>query len=278
MRRPKIPFFSSGLKSEKQSLLQALATPGAHERALQALFDGRLGFDGAAPEFDRPLVLVAFTNRSGSNLVCDYLLQTGRMAGAGEFLNQDVVAERAAQYGLETLPDYIRNLDSEIANSAKVLTIKASYDQLAMLLRARIPAMFREVIVLHCQRNNTLAQAVSYSIALRTGQWMSRQEAKSTELSEIPLDEIERQVDNFHRANLLIRLLCEAHGLRRWDIGYERLVQDKAAHLVAALRAAALVAPGWVARAPLLERQASQVNHDLAAAFLEQVRAATKPL
>lgn len=277
MRRPSLSFLSSNLISEHSRLLHTLAQPGRHERALHGLFNGRLGFEGEKPEFARPLIIVAFTNRSGSNLVCDYLSQTGRIGGAGEFLNHDEVARRVKAKGLDNLPDYVRNLVAEFAGPHKALAIKASWDQLAMLLRARIPSMFPKTYVLHCQRNDTLAQAVSYAIALRTGRWISRQAGNGTQPSELmadpPLKEIERQIDYFHRANLLIRLLCDAHELRRWDIGYERLCQDKGAHLAIALRAAELVARGWLPSTPKLEQQAGPVNSELAAAFLARVRA-----
>jgi LPS sulfotransferase NodH len=253
-----------------------LATPGTHERHLQKLFAGRMSFADQDPAFDRPLMIIAFSNRSGSNLVCDYALQSGRVAGAGEYLNHDVVEVQARGAGVASLPDYIRHLDRTLAQSSKVLALKASWDQLAMLVRHNITGMFHKTLVLHCTRNDTLAQAVSYAIALRSGRWMSTtQTGAAPDPSDIPLSEIEMQMEEFHRANLLIRMLCEAHGLRRWDIGYERLCQDKGAHLAQALRAAALVPPGWLPGVPRLERQAGPLNETLAGDFLASVRTTT---
>ena len=82
-------------------------------------------------------------------------------------------------------------------------------------------------------------------------------------------------MEELHRANLLIRLICEAHGLRRWDIGYERLCQDKGAHLGQILRAVGLVAQGWMPGSPQLEQQAGPLNDDLTADFLARVRLRT---
>ena len=137
--------------------------------------------------------------------------------------------------------------------------------------------MFSDTLVLHVMRNDTLAQAVSYAIALRTGRWRSRQVGSSPDFPDTPLPEIERQMEEFNRANLLIRCLCTAHGLRHWDIGYERLCQDKGAHLAFALRAAGLANPGWMPGTPAVGRQAGPMNDRLVADFLAHVRAATGP-
>ena len=237
-----------------------------------------MAFEGDAPVFDRPLMIIAFSNRSGSHIVSDYALQTGRIAGAGEHLNHEVIAQEIVGRQIDSLPDYIRHLDTTLAESSKVLALKASWDQLAMLLRQGIPQMFSDTLVLHCMRNDTLAQAVSYAIALRTGQWTSHQARSVADVPDIPLPEIERQVEEFNRANLLIRCLCKAHGLRHWEIGYERLCQDRGAHLTLALRAAGLAKPGWIPGAPALGRQAGPLNDRLAADFLAHVRAAAGPV
>lgn len=258
-------------------LLETLARPGVHEQALTALFDGRMRFEGTAPEFDRPLVLVAFTNRSGSNLVCDYLRQAGRAGGAGEHLNHPVAAERQGSRPVDSLPAYLRALHAELAPQGRSLALKASWDQMAMLLRGNIPAMFPRTVVLHCLRNDTLAQAVSYSIALRSGSWISRQPGAAVSAADIPGGEIERQMESFQRANLLIRLLCEAHGLPRRDVGYERLCTDNGAHLTQILLREGLAAPGWRPGAAAIERQSGPLNAQLAGDFLAAARRAIGP-
>lgn len=262
-------------------LVKTLAAPGLHERQLRGLFGGRLRNQGTTPIFPRPLIVVAFTNRSGSNLVCDYITQTGRVGGAGEFLNHDVVAKRCAAAGskITSLPDYISLLHHTLAGPGRSLALKASWDQLAMLLRHNIPAMFAGMIVLHCTRVDTLAQAVSYAIALRSGEWMQpRQGARPPrspqDPGDIPLSQIEAQIDTLHRANLLIRLLCDAHGAQRWEIGYERLCQDKGVHLARVLHAAGLVPPDWMPGAPHLEQQAGPLNQSVTSAFLHTLRTA----
>lgn len=261
------------------SLVETLSTPGMHERELTKLFDDRMRFDGMSPIFEHPLMIIAFTNRSGSNLVCDYVTQSGRVGGAGEFLNHEVVAKRCMEAQIGSLPDYIVNLYQLLGRQQNILALKASWDQLAMLLRNNILAMFPKIFVLHCTRVDTLSQAVSYAIALSNGRWMQLRNGlpedplESTGADPISLAEIEQQMEVLHRANLLIRLLCEAHGLQRWEIGYERLCQDKGAHLAQCLRAMEIVPTGWMPGEPHLERQAGARNIELSAAFHALIRA-----
>lgn len=270
MQMPRLPF--SAL-APQDNLLKGIAKPGVHEADLEKFFRGKMQFSESTPEFDRPLLIMAFTNRSGSNLACDYARQCNRIGGAGEYLNRDIV--KNASENLDSFPDYIRHLDATLAPKGEVLALKASWDQLAMLLRNGIPGMYRETFVLHCLRNDTLAQAVSYAIALRSGKWESRQQGGTVDASDIPLKDIERHMTKFHRANLLIRLLCDAHGLRRWEIGYERLCVDNGAHLGLVLRTIKIAPPGWVPGKPVLERQSGTLNQTLVENYLSCIRAVT---
>ena len=58
------------------SYLKSLRTPGRHETTIKRQFGSRVRFEGTAPVFDKPLILMAFTNRCGSHLLADYLRQT----------------------------------------------------------------------------------------------------------------------------------------------------------------------------------------------------------
>ena len=44
----------------------------SHEKVLRKLFGAKCAYDGRMV-FDTPLMLIAFTNRCGSNLLADYL-------------------------------------------------------------------------------------------------------------------------------------------------------------------------------------------------------------
>jgi len=256
----------------RKGLTDMLATPGPHETALTRLF----GADGMrrraeAVCFQTPLVVIAFTNRSGSNLLADYVRQGKVAGGAGEFLNHDFVTKHAREQGITRLPDYMLYLQTRFAGPAGALAVKASWDQLAMLHRTGLTGMFPEVRVLHVLRQDVLAQAVSYAIALHTRQWTSKHAAEQV---GVPFDPklIEEVAAGFHQANLLIRLICDATGLRRWALAYEQMCHDPA-HVASVMIPAGLAPQGWVPDAPRISKQAGPRNEELRAAFLDRLRA-----
>ncbi len=74
------------LGQSPNDVTELLAEKGGHERSILSQFKGNVRFTGGKPVLDCGLILVAFTNRSGSNLLCDYLGQCPRVAATGEHL------------------------------------------------------------------------------------------------------------------------------------------------------------------------------------------------
>jgi trehalose 2-sulfotransferase len=232
-----------------------LAGPGLHEPRIAALFAGATRFEGPGPVLPCPLVMVAFTNRCGSNLLCDYLAQTGRMAVAGESLNHDTVAIQHAQHGGTGFPDHVAGLATRLGAAAgRPLAVKASLDQLAMLLRWNITAMFPHIHVIHIRRRDALAQAVSLSVASQTGRWTSQQQGKPVTPEWRP-EEIRRILTGLRLENQGIGILAAAAGLPLREIAYEDMVADPAGHLRAALRFCGLDPGGWTPAPPSIDRQ-----------------------
>ncbi|AWI86745.1 hypothetical protein CEW88_23565 (plasmid) [Alloyangia pacifica] len=252
--------------------LETLSRPGGHERRLRALYGEDAAYLETGPVFDKPLVIVGFTNRSGSNLLVDYVRQAGRANGGGEYLNGDVLETLHAQHGFKRFPGYLLFLYKTQCKPGQSLMLKASWDQLAMLVRLNIPAMFPSVTVLHTQRGDLLAQAVSYSIALQTGRWTSLQGESEVEPT-FEFDKILRAMEGFQRSNLLIDLICRTHGFPRIPIGYEQDTHDPAA-VGGLLQQAGLAAPGWQPGPPKLKKQRDGRNAEFEARFLEECRGA----
>ena len=95
---------------------------------------------------------------------------TGRVAGLGEALNAEAVATRCEKWGVTNFPGYFQTL----AERNKVpFGVKASWDQLLMLLRWRIPQMHSGLKVIHIYRRDVVGQAISRDIAWQTGKWTS---------------------------------------------------------------------------------------------------------
>lgn len=249
-----------------------LAGPNLHEDRIAALFPGATRFDGPGPVLACPLVLVAFTNRCGSNLLCDYLAQTGRMAVAGESLNHDTVAVQHAQHGGTGFPDHVAQLAARLGAAAgRPLAVKVSCDQMAMLLRWNIPAMFPAVRVIHIRRRDALAQAVSLSVASQTGRWTSRQKGSPVSPEWRP-DEIRRILAGLRLENQGIGILADVAGLPLREVAYEDMAADPAGHLRAVLRFCGLDPAGWTPAPPAIDRQDDADK----AAILARARAAMR--
>lgn len=254
-------------------LLGEMARAGQHELLIKDAFEGRVRFEGDAPKFPRRLVLLAFTNRSGSNLMAEYIRQAGQVAGVGEFLNHNIVVQRAAEQGITTFPDYISMLHNSLCDNGKrALGLKASWDQIAMLLRWNIIGMFPKVTVIHVIRHYLVAQSVSYGIALQTQAWTSMHESFDID-PDLSAQDVAQSMMSFYRANLIIRLMSESFGMQRLDIGYEQIVNNPEGSVPRVLRAAGLAGPDWAPRPPSLIKQADMRNAAFVEAFYKEIRA-----
>jgi len=250
-----------------------LARQSLHEQHISALFPGGTRFAGKGPVLDCALLLVAFTNRSGSNLLCEYLAQTGQVAVAGECLNHDTVAVQQAQHGGTRFTDHIAWLAAQFcpagATAARTLAFKASLDQMVMLLRWNIPAMFPAVHVLHVRRCDALAQAVSLSVASQTGRWTSQQAGRSVTPDWRP-QEVGMILAGLRLEMQGIGILADVAGLPLAEVTYEDMIADPAGQVGAALRFCGIDPGGWTPDAPAIDQQTDADK----SALLERARAA----
>lgn len=266
----------SVLPEVSMSLLDRIATPGRHERRLEsALGAARLRYEGTAPLFDKPLILIGFTNRSGSTLLADYMRQSAMFVGLGESANHDFVLRQMQSRGLESYPDLIAQL-AGAGGTRHLFGLKASWDQMAMLVRWNIPAMFSGLKVIHITRRDPLAQAISYSIAEQTDQWTSRQHANGQE-PVFNVDVIDRIMREQQMQNVLIGLVAQVMGVPLHGVVYESLVADPAACLRGVLGFCGVARPDWQPRAPGLSKQAGEVNARFRAAYLARARGRLLP-
>lgn len=250
------------------TLLGRLATPGLHERQISRdLGEDRLRFEGNAPLFDKPLVLLAFTNRSGSSLLADYMRQSRMFLGMGEFSNHDFVRNQMAKRELENFPSLIWSLAAK-AGPRQLFGLKVSWDQMAMLARWNIPAMFTGLKIVHITRSDPLAQAISYSIADQTRQWTSIQQA-SAQTPVFNAEDIDRIMREQQTQDALIRVVAQAMDAPPYGVVYEGLCANPTGHMRAILAFCGVARPHWEVQESVLQKQAGQVNQAFRTAWLE---------
>lgn len=219
----------------------------------------------------QPLVILAFTNRCGSNLAADYLKKARLVGGLGEFLNFETVCNNADRLGFDTLWQYLSYLKNFYAKNNIPLGTKASFEQILMLFRWGIHHVFPEIKVIHVRRLDLVSQAVSFSIADQTKQWTSQQKAESTEV-KFDLNDIEGRLFATAHANESIALLCGLLGLDRMEIIYEDLVTGPASQIA---RAAEFLGATYNAAKviePSIQKQANQTNQNFATMFTQYYR------
>ena len=237
---------------------EALAQQGPHERNIRTLFPGAFVREGTEPLFTKPLYLLAFTNRSGSNLLADYLRQTREFRGFGEGLNWDTVQRSLEQYPADSFPDYVARLAGPL-NEPGRWGIKASWEQIVMLKRANIFSMFPSVQVIHSVREDLVGQAVSHWIAHQTNQWTSAQQGSGVN-PDYAGDRIEHILMDAVRSNGFINLICRTLDLPRHVVVYERLQANPADEISRLGHALSLDLDGWQPGTPRIARQRNATN------------------
>lgn len=248
--------------------LSGLAHVSVHEEKIAEAMAGT-NFDGAAPVFDMPLVLLGFTNRSGSNLLAEYMASTGGIGRAGEMLNWKVVLTKSREHGIETFPDYVRWLSDLNRRGDQAMAIKASAVQVLMLLRWRITAMFPAVYLVRLIRGDLVAQAVSYSIAAQSGVWTSaQQEADQTEVTpKYDFRDIAMRIDGISRANSVMAQLASVARLPTLSLEYESLAKDPAGAISGIGTLIGQDFSAWRPKETSLKKQATGINAEFAARF-----------
>jgi trehalose 2-sulfotransferase len=206
--------------------------------------------------------VMAFTNRSGSHLLAEYMLQTGRFRGLGEWLNLPVVTEFAKTSASSSLPEYLRWLAAHLgAGPDSDLGINASAEQLSMLVRHGLLGMFAGVRIVHMRRQDLIGQAVSFHIANQTQRWTSRHPS-SIDSQDVPFDA--RQIDAFiqsiQKQNAQIEVQLALLDCPKATVTYEDLTDTPGPVLRRLGRNLGVDLQEWRPVVPRLEKQSDTRN------------------
>ena len=249
---------SSDLVAEPLSA--RLRDPGGHEQRISARFPGQCVWAGEEQAFNQDLLVLGFTNRSGSNLLGDYLRQTKLVQSLGENLNWSSVINHANQNKINSFPDYIRFL-VDIGPARSHFGIKATWDQLSMLYRWNIPAMFCACRVIIIQRRSILRQAVSLSIANQTQKWSSRQVG----IAVAPVynsKSIIKIMNSIERSNAMMLRLCEALSINYTTLYYDDLIREPNSSVQQALCKINISCTSLSLEDPAIQKQSNNINED----------------
>lgn len=195
-----------------------------HLDRIKTRFGQNLSFSGRAI-IKAPLLVLAFTNRCGSNLLGEYLRSTGLFAGFEEQLNAESIDYFADHFSSKSFPDYIHSL-WRMAEPGQMFGIKAAWSQLLALKRYNIDKMFSGgVRVIHMERYDVLAQSVSFSVAAQTQQWTSEQDSRTR---DVIYDEnsITHFLEFISTGNARIREIVALSRADYIHVAYEETIRD----------------------------------------------------
>ena len=142
---------------------------------------------------ERKSYVICTTARSGSNLLCDYLDQTGIFGRPAEFLNPEVVVNGAydRRFGkgpAVSVGEYIDWLYDNMSTGNQVFGIKILYeDFVAYRGFPRFQKLIEDSALFYLSRNSKIRQAISYYVAQNTGQWMADDRARISS-DDLPYD------------------------------------------------------------------------------------------
>ena len=253
--------------------LTDLAKPSGHEMQIREALDGRVAYEGDAPVFDTPLYLLGFCNRCGSNLLAETLCSTPYFAGFREELNGPMVVNRIRRDRLASFPDYIRVCSEPARHEGRIYGFKATWTQIAMLLRFGIDRMYPSVRILHMTRRDVVAQAVSYWIAYQTKQWTSKIRVAVAGPTFDP-ERIRSMMEAALFSEQAIAWVCTLRDIPRQRIVYEDFIAAPADTMQAIGRFSGLDLAGWTPPEPTLRKQATEVNDAFRARFMDYAREA----
>lgn len=166
---------------EKKTWLSYI--PSQHEQKIVEFFgEENTKYDlNKFKQTNKKILFVCFTNRSGSNIVCEHLGAGKSFNIGGENLNFDAVIDNSKKHNFISFSEYFNWLMNINNSNQENFVLKCSWEQLYFLEKyGYINNDFKGFNYLLIKRLDVLSQAVSYSIALQRGSWTSQQQDSSS--------------------------------------------------------------------------------------------------
>lgn len=221
-------------------------------------------------------LIICTTARSGSNLLCDYLNNTGAIGVFAEYFNPDVVRKgtfgKRFEFGSQvSVTEYIQFLRSSYATPEGAWGAKLLYEDIEHLVV--FPAM-RDLLssarLVFLRRRSKLSQAVSYYLAKTTGKWVATDKAL-TPLEDVEFDfaAINRHLEMLARQEALWTTLFRRFKQRPLEVIYEDLIESPEATITSILKFSGLDVKDIAIKTNLSEQRSSR-NKEFCAAYLEK--------
>jgi LPS sulfotransferase NodH len=232
--------------------------------------DELVNFEFDEPGEPRVSYLICSMPRSGSNLLCDLLSETGIAGAPTELFHPDMMRRLQRRWGTHTIEEYVAQLLARKTGPNGVFGAKAHWGQYQPYFGDMDPRqLFPDLRFVFMHRRDHLRQAVSWVRSLQTLHWESTQ-PKQDRSAVFDPEHITRKLGRIAREeefwrDFFDRLGCEAH-----DVVYEDLTSSKHDTLHSLLEFVGASPPAdFELPVPVLERQADALSEE----WVERYRA-----
>jgi len=223
----------------------------------------------------KPLVICT-TARSGSNLLSDYLNNTGLFGWVAEYFNPKVIRSgwqgRKFAAGPEvSIAAYVDFLSKTAAGAHGRWGAKLLYEDAEHLIRfPAMQEMLKSGAIVFLRRRAKLSQAISYFLAISTGKWVAT-DAGHAAPEDVKFDYagLGKTLNMLAWQEATWTTLFSRLELDPLEVIYEDLIADPAG-TIAAIAAKVGLAPTEIKIRTNLRQQKSDVNADFAKRFNAQ--------
>lgn len=242
----------------------ALRGNTVHRRGFLETYDNNLSFDTSLA-FDRDLIILAFTNRSGSNHLAELICKSPKVYGFREDLNREQTVWAKKAHQINNLTDYLQFIVARQAKADAAFGLKASAEQIRIVNEFGFDICFNAVKIVRAHRRDRVAQAVSLFVARRTKQWSSKMSAADACLDYDP-KELRRALNDIQCMESALDLVLSSTKYPVCDVYYEDLCADRETELARVSGFLDLSLP--TKNQPVeLEKQASDKKTELVSRF-----------
>lgn len=249
--------------------IKSISEPQIHEIRISEFFGGNVRFYRQEPVFDSPVALLLFANRSGSNLLAEHLLASGRFSSLQETLNFENVEDVAGRHGIGSFPEYLQAIAAHNIRG-NIFGTKCSLDQLMMLLRWNILSMFSGAKIINIERHDIVSQAVSMSIALQTKSWSS--DVSPTTRALYDFDEIKQYFNAFASDIVKRKMMIDVLEFEARTFEYEQVVSEPFTVVSECCKLFGVLPPDRLPAHTQLKKQGGDLNREFSARFRQEIR------
>lgn len=208
--------------------------PGKHEGGVIQYFsdmpDGELFQRPHKPLATEKNVIMCFTNRCGSNWLAEALHATGLMGLADEFFNEKRIKRVSENQGFKSFDAFIHHLPTVKHQQRPCFATKISWDQLCFLTKYRaIPEIITDPHYIYVLRKDIAAQALSFLLAAKTGQWKSYYNSGvdgKADPFDVSDQDILKMINRLIRNHEYFLRYFACFGVQPHVVFYEDLMQD----------------------------------------------------